>query len=91
MAGAGVTTPNGGIRMTSVYGLSGLQHEYGHFLQAQQLGTWYYLNFIVPASLYSAAFGSNHKYFWTEKDANQRATAFFGPRSAIALDDNYPK
>lgn len=91
MAGAGVTTPNGGIRMTSVYGLSGLQHEYGHFLQAQQLGTWYYLNFIVPASLYSAAFGSNHKYFWTEKDANQRATAFFGPRSAIALADNYPK
>ncbi|MBL0883845.1 MAG: hypothetical protein IBJ16_10960 [Chitinophagaceae bacterium] len=77
--------------MSSVYGLSGLQHEYGHYLQAQQLGTLYYFSTIAPASLYSALYSSNHHSFWTEVDANRRATAFFGPTSAIALDSNYPK
>ena len=92
MTGAGVTTANGGIHMSTVNnGLSDLQHEYGHYLQAQQLGTVYYIR-IVPASLYNAATDpSNHRYFWTERDANKRSADYFGPNSAIALDNNYPK
>ncbi|MDP1811196.1 MAG: hypothetical protein Q8K66_07280 [Sediminibacterium sp.] len=36
---AGVTTANGGIHMSTISnGLSDLQHEYGHYLQAQALG-----------------------------------------------------
>lgn len=93
LPGAGVTTANGGIHMSRTNnGLSALQHEYGHYLQAQQLGTFYYYKRIVPASLYSAATDpAYHNYFWTEIDANQRATAFFGPNSAISQDLNFPK
>lgn len=90
---AGVTTANGGIHMsTNQNKLEDLQHEYGHYLHAQAIGSVEYYRTIVPASLYSAATNSHgHRFFWTETIANNLAASFFGPNSAIAKSTYYPK
>ena len=50
--GTGLTLSNGSIFMTNEYGLDGLQHEYGHYLVAQQKGHILY-NFVdVPKSFF---------------------------------------
>lgn len=89
----GVTTPNGGIHMSTVEnGLVDLQHEYGHYLHAKSIGTISYFANVVPESLYSAAFnGINHRFTWTEVVANKLAAAYFGPTSLIATSTFYPK
>lgn len=92
--GAGVTTANGGIHMSTVNnGLADLQHEYGHYLQASNYGESYFYGVIVPASVYSASTNSysEHQSFWTETDANAWATLFFGSNSAIGLSSSFPK
>jgi len=82
--GTGLTLSNGSIFMTNEYGLDGLQHEYGHYLVAQQKGHILY-NFVdVPKSFFSAIFSSNHYSSSTEIAANRMAIKFFGPNSAIA-------
>lgn len=89
----GVTTPNGGIHMSTVgNGLVDLQHEYGHYLHAKSIGTALYYTVVVPESLYSATFnGINHRFTWTEVVANKLAAAYFGPTSQIATSTFYPK
>lgn len=52
------------------------QHEYGHYLQSQSTGPlWIFMYGIESAG--SALFNKNHDYFYTEKDANTRAYAYF--------------
>ena len=81
----GYTTSNGSIHAPSSFDLAHLQHEYGHYLQSQNYGSFTYNSIIAPASLYSIIHDSeNHKNFWTEQDANAWASNFFGPNSAIA-------
>jgi hypothetical protein len=90
---AGVTTANGGIHMSTIQnGLEDLQHEYGHYLQAKALGVVAYYTQVVPASLFSATVNpSQHRFLWTEVEANDLSSAFFGPNSAIAQSTYYPK
>ncbi|MCX6264457.1 MAG: hypothetical protein NTZ47_07920 [Bacteroidetes bacterium] len=89
----GATTSNGGIHADLTFSLAGLQHEYGHFLQAQKYGSFIYNSKILPASLWNMIVSpSTHKYFWTEVEANQLSVAWFGPTSDIANDPNkYPR
>lgn len=85
--GKGATTSFGGIHAGLSFSLKYLQHEYGHYLQAQYFGSYTYNTNIVPASLWSMAFFPlTHKNFWTEINANQLAIVFFGNNSDIALD-----
>jgi hypothetical protein len=93
MQNRGVTTGNGGIHASLSFSLAGLQHEYGHYLQALNYGSFIYNSKIVPASLWNMTFSpSTHNHFWTEKEANQLAINFFGNNSAIALNStNYPR
>jgi hypothetical protein len=92
LSNRGVTTANGGIHADNSFTLAGLQHEYGHYLQAKVYGTSFYNNIIVPASLLSMIFDSaNHYRFWTETNANRQAVAYFGASSDIAANpSNYP-
>ena len=68
-----------------------LQHEYGHYLWAQKHGYTNYLFGIAIPNLLSAVFNSGHKSFYTEVSANKLAVEYFGPNSAIALDEQYKK
>lgn len=54
------------------------QHEYGHYLQSQEMGPGYLSRVGVP-SLMSTAFydDDNHKYQPYEQDANRRAFMYF--------------
>jgi hypothetical protein len=75
------------------FALKDLEHEYGHYLQALKYGSLNYNTAILPASLWNAATVSQteHRSFWTEKDANTLAIAFFGSNSDIANDPvNFP-
>ena len=90
---AGVTTANGGIHLSlNNNGIADIEHEYGHYLQALELGKFNYYLQIVPASLKSATINPiGHRFFWTEVDANRKAVSFFGSSSAIALSTYFPK
>lgn len=52
------------------------QHEYGHYLQSQEVGLFYLQRYGFP-SLYNCGRETNHNYFQTEQDANIRAFVFF--------------
>ena len=57
------------------------QHEYGHYLQSQELGPSYLTKVAIP-SLFSAYKARKdpsykHKHFATEQDANIRAFKYF--------------
>jgi RHS repeat-associated protein len=52
------------------------QHEYGHYLQSQEMG-WGYLPRVGIPSLMSANGDGNHKYQPFEQDANSRAFLYF--------------
>ena len=51
------------------------QHEYGHYLQSQEMG-WSYLFKVAIPSLKSAAGDGMHCFFKTEQDANMRALIY---------------
>jgi len=88
----GATTSNGGIHADLSFSLADLQHEYGHFLQAQKYGSFIYNSKILPASLWNMIVSpSSHRYFWTEIEANQLSIAFFGTKSDIASNPNFPR
>lgn len=55
------------------------QHEYGHYLQSQEVGLFYLQRYGFP-SLYNCGRKTNHNYFSTEQDANIRAFVFFRDR-----------
>ena len=103
-SGTAITLPGIGIIVSTTYHDQELekviQHEYGHFLDANHgnIGgkrvnivakyTLFYLLIGLP-SLISAAVSREHKYYWTEIRANNMAKEFFG-RSYILDEDNYP-
>ena len=62
------------------------QHEYGHYLQSQDMGL-FYLPFVGIPSLVSAKYDETgqHKYKNFERDANYRAFEYFNRH----LDDYY--
>lgn len=93
LKGTGATAGTGLIHLSTFQnGLSELEHEYGHFLQALMYGQIAYNGIIVPASIWSASTNSSdHHNFWTEQDANAWATCFFGLNSAIGRNSFYPK
>ena len=47
-------------------------HEYGHTLQSRNYGI-FYLPYIGPRSLISAAFSSDHREKWYEREASAYA------------------
>lgn len=51
------------------------QHEYGHYLQSQEMG-WSYLFKVAIPSLKSAAGDGMHCFFKTEQDANMRSLIY---------------
>ena len=52
-------------------------HEYGHTLQSRNYGI-FYLPYIGPRSLISAASHDGHKYKWYEREASAYARRYFG-------------
>lgn len=84
----GATTSNGGIHADLTFDLPALQHEYGHYLQAQLYGSSLYNFYIVPARLWDASINTpqGHSHFWTEVEANQLSINFFWQTSDIALN-----
>ncbi|GHT76109.1 hypothetical protein AGMMS50262_13420 [Bacteroidia bacterium] len=57
------------------------QHEYGHYLQSQEMG-WGYLARVGLPSLMSANGDGYHKYQPFEQDANRRAFMYFNENVA---------
>ncbi|WP_295729998.1 FG-GAP-like repeat-containing protein [uncultured Muribaculum sp.] len=53
------------------------QHEYGHYLQSQTSGWAYIFKYGIPSIKSASDKSSEHKYFWTETDANTRAYNYF--------------
>ncbi len=51
-------------------------HEYGHTLQSRNYGI-FYLPYIGPRSLLSAAFSSDHSNKWYEREASAYARRYF--------------
>ena len=73
-------------------------HEYGHYLQSQQLGL-HYLVYIGIPSLISAATAqkqknppfSTHSKMWFEKSANRKAKDYFSKNYNVIWDETlYP-
>ena len=62
-----MTTAHNGIYM----------HEYGHTLQSRNYGI-FYLPYIGPRSLLSAASSSDHREKWYEREASAYARRYFG-------------
>jgi len=54
------------------------QHEYGHYLQSQNIGPTYLFKVALPSAI-SAKYNSYrvHEKSWFEQDANARALAYF--------------
>ena len=54
------------------------QHEYGHYLRSIESGSGYFLKYGIPSLWYAAWHTSeDHKYYWTEIDANETAFYYF--------------
>ncbi len=54
------------------------QHEYGHYIQSMMHGPAYLFTIGIPSLLNTMGWiGGEHKYFWTERDANNRAFKYF--------------
>ena len=86
--GYGWTSAWGRIHAALSFTLANLQHEYGHYLQAQIVGAYEYNKTIVPQSLYNAATdNANHPSFWTEKIANRLAVTLW-PRFRYSKRSN---
>lgn len=89
----GVTLPGRGIivydgafsRQTD---MALVQHEFGHILQANNVGKAGFYEVIAPESLVSAIrhgkFGWDHNTFWTETWANYLSNNYFGTNSLIS-------
>ena len=69
---------NNGIQADPTNSL--FQHEYGHYLQSQDVGWNYMYDYAFPSlsSSNRAKNHSEHDAFWTEQDANVRGRNYFG-------------
>jgi hypothetical protein len=62
-------------------------HEYGHYLQSQDVGWNYMYDYAIPSASSSdhSHTGRNgystHDAFWTEQDANRRGRDYFGDKN----------
>jgi hypothetical protein len=94
--GAAATLPGRGIVLSkgqytlnsaSRYTRELLQHEFGHILQAKEVGLKAFYTLIAPESLASAAVdgvsGWSHSAFWTETWANYLSNNYFGVNSLL--------
>ena len=61
-------------------------HEYGHYLQSQDAGYHYLLNYGLPSLL---SCGNNHNNSSVEQDANARAYKHFYKRMDGKMRDNF--
>jgi len=62
--------------------LTGLFHEYGHILQAEEWGYDFYFEIAGPMSANDFQFGTgDHDYYWTEWTASRMAYTFAGQPS----------
>ena len=64
---------NGDSSIAAVPGNYLFQHEYGHYLQSQNVGWNYMYDYALP-SLFSKG---EHKDYYTERDANARSFIYF--------------
>jgi hypothetical protein len=70
---AGFTMP-WGIYVGDVTDIHWVRHEYGHYLQAEQVGSLrYFIDYAIPSAKNYKTDPENHRYFWTEIDANYRS------------------
>jgi RHS repeat-associated protein len=53
------------------------QHEYGHYIQSQKVGWFYYSKYGIPSLLSKRGVGVDHSLHPTEQDANIRAYRYF--------------
>jgi hypothetical protein len=62
------------------------QHEYGHYLQSQDVGWVYLFKYGLP-SLYSVMTSTydEHKLYWTETDADARSNLFFNSQNSSPI------
>ncbi len=83
----GITLPGRGITVgRGVFSrgqdIALMQHEFGHILQARQVGNVAFYGIIGKESLISASLhgvgGHNHSTFWTETWANKLSSGYFG-------------
>ncbi|MBK7480634.1 MAG: hypothetical protein IPI69_13565 [Bacteroidales bacterium] len=94
--GSATTLPGRGIILskgqytlnsTSRYTRELLQHEFGHILQAREVGLKAFYNVIAPESLASASMdgvgGWSHSTFWTETWSNYLSNNHFGVNSLL--------
>lgn len=90
--GMGICLPPFGIFVHPGASTGLCQHEYGHFLQYREMGFWRFYLFVGIPSLKSALFKPHeHQTLKVEKDANKRATKFFGQNSPIANPIIWPR
>ncbi|MCM1504434.1 MAG: hypothetical protein NC127_04490 [Muribaculum sp.] len=55
---------------------STFQHEYGHYIQSQEMGPLYLLKVGIPSAI-NVKWGKDHEYQSYEVDANRRAFRYF--------------
>lgn len=53
------------------------QHEYGHYLQSQDLGHYYVMLIAIPSIMSKVIMKGDHHFSDTEQDANIRAYSYF--------------
>lgn len=101
--GSAATLPGRGIILSkgqytlnssSRYTQELLQHEFGHILQAREIGLKAFYNVIAPESLMSATMdgvgGWNHNLFWTETWANYLSKGYFASNSLLTNIAKWP-
>lgn len=87
--GMGVCIPPLGIFVHEGASVAIQQHEYGHYLQYQELGFLRFYFFVGIPSLWSATlFPRTHNRQSYERDANRRSRVFYGEYSEL-VDRNY--
>jgi RHS repeat-associated protein len=80
LPGRGIVVGNGAYSRRLAMDL--MQHEYGHILQAEEVGLKAFYSVIGKESLVSASmngrFGHLHRNYWTETWANYLSSNYFG-------------
>jgi len=79
-ASAAITIGNyitGGENLEANPNNSLFQHEYGHYLQSQEMGWAFLVRVGIPSLMNAMAENGNHKYQIYEQDANRRAFLYF--------------
>ena len=90
--GTGICLPPLGIFVSKGASLALKQHEYGHFLQYKAMGFWKFYLYIGIPSIKSAYFNPrNHRLHPVEKDANKRASIYFGKDAPINNQQIWPQ